>query len=109
MIAGFFDSWALFHDAYLAGWLIGVLLSLVGVFVVARDQIFIGAAVSQASLFGIAVGIWSGSVLGATGWRGSELFHAVMGGLFAVLAAGAKRPRRSPAGSSSSRRAAPSC
>lgn len=87
MIAAFFDSWALFHDAYLAGWLIGVLLSLVGVFVVARDQIFIGAAVSQASLFGIAVGIWSGTLLGAGGWWDSELFHAVMGGLFAVLAA----------------------
>ena len=87
MIAAFFDSWALFHDAYLAGWLIGVLLSLVGVFVVARDQIFIGAAVSQASLFGIAVGIWSGTLLGAGGWWDSELFHAVMGGLFAILAA----------------------
>ena len=87
MIAAFVDSWALFQDAYLAGWLIGVLLSLVGVFVVARDQIFIGAAVSQASLFGIAVGIWSGSMLGAAGWWEFELFHAVMGGLFAVLAA----------------------
>lgn len=87
MIAAFLDSWALFHDAYLAGWLIGVLLSLVGVFVVARDQIFIGAAVSQASLFGIAAGIWSGSLLGAAGWWDSELFHALMGGLFAVLAA----------------------
>ena len=87
MIDAFLDSWALFQDAYLAGWLIGVLLSLVGVFVVARDQIFIGAAVSQASLFGIAVGIWSGSLLGAAGWWQSEWFHAVMGGLFAVLAA----------------------
>ena len=87
MIAAFVDSWALFQDAYLAGWLIGVLLSLVGVFVVARDQIFIGAAVSQASLFGIAAGIWSGSMLGAAGWWDSELFHALMGGLFAVLAA----------------------
>ena len=87
MIAAFVDSWALFHDAYLAGWLIGVLLSLVGVFVVARDQIFIGAAVSQASLLGIAAGIWSGSLLGAAGWWGSELFHALMGGLFAMLAA----------------------
>ena len=87
MIAAFVDSWALFHDAYLAGWLIGVLLSLVGVFVVARDQIFIGAAVSQASLLGIAAGIWSGSLLGAAGWWSSELFHALMGGLFAMLAA----------------------
>ena len=50
--------------------LIGVLLSLVGVFVVARDQIFIGAAVSQASLFGIAVGMWSGHLfaVGAASW-----------------------------------------
>lgn len=89
MINAFLDSWTLFHDAYLAGWLIGVLLSLVGIFVVARDQIFIGAAVSQASLLGIAVGIWTGSMLGAgtAGWLDSELFHAVMGGLFAVLAA----------------------
>ena len=89
MIAGFLDSWALFHDAYLAGWLIGALLSLVGVFVVARDQIFIGAAVSQASLFGIAVGMWSSYLFaaGAASWWDSELFHAVMGGLFAVLAA----------------------
>jgi ABC-type Mn2+/Zn2+ transport system permease subunit len=87
MIAAFLDSWALFHDAYLAGWLIGVLLSLVGVFVVARDQVFIGAAVSQASLLGIAVGIWSSSMLDAASWRTSELFHALMGGLFAVLAA----------------------
>ncbi len=87
MIAGFLDSWALFHDAYLSGWLIGVLLSLVGVLVVARDQIFIGAAVSQASLFGIAVGIWSGSMLGAASWLDSKFFHAVTGGLFAVLAA----------------------
>ena len=87
MIAAFLDSWALFQDAYLAGWLIGVLLSLVGVFVVARDQIFIGAAVSQASLFGIAAGIWSGGMLGAAGWWESDLFHAVTGGLFAVLAA----------------------
>lgn len=89
MIAAFLDSWALFHDAYLAGWLIGVLLSLVGVFVVARDQIFIGAAVSQASLLGIAVGMWSGHLFaaGAASWWNSDLFHAAMGGLFAVLAA----------------------
>ena len=89
MIAAFLDSWALFHDAYLSGWLIGVLLSLIGVFVVARDQIFIGAAVSQASLFGIAVGMWSGHLfaVGAASWLSSDLYHTAMGGLFAVLAA----------------------
>lgn len=89
MIAAFLDSWALFHDAYLAGWLIGLLLSLIGVFVVARDQIFIGAAVSQASLLGIAVGMWAAYLfaVGAASWWNSDLFHAAMGGLFAVLAA----------------------
>lgn len=88
MIADFADSWLLFHDAYLSGWLIGILLSLMGVLIVARDQIFIGAAISQASLLGIAVGIALGSVApGPSSWWHSEMFHSMMGGAFAVLAA----------------------
>ncbi len=89
MIAGFLDSWPLFQNAYLSGWLIGILLSLIGVLVVARDQIFIGAAVSQASLLGIAVGIWFGSLMttDAQSWWHSDLFHSMMGGGFAILAA----------------------
>ena len=58
MIWAFVDSWALFGDTYLAGWIVATLLSLVGVWVVARDQIFLGAAVSQASTLGTAVAIW---------------------------------------------------
>lgn len=58
MIEAFAESWALFGDTYLAGWAVAVLLSLVGVWVVARDQIFLGAAVSQASTLGTAVAIW---------------------------------------------------
>lgn len=54
MIADFIESWPLFGDAYIAGWLLATLLGLVGVQVVARDQIFFGAAVAQASTFGIA-------------------------------------------------------
>jgi zinc transport system permease protein len=89
LIEGFIASWSLFHNAYLSGWLIGLLLSLIGVLVVARDQIFIGAAVSQASLLGIAVGILVGSwiTLDEQSWWRSDVFHSVMGGLFAVLAA----------------------
>ena len=87
MIDSFVSSWPLFQNAYLSGWLIGILLSLIGVLVVARDQIFIGAAVSQASLLGIAIGIWSGSLLGPDSWWNSDLVHSLMGGLFAVLAA----------------------
>jgi len=58
VIADFVASWPLFGDTYLAGWLVAGLLSLAGVWVVARDQIFLGAAVSQASTLGIAVAIW---------------------------------------------------
>lgn len=89
MIESFFSSWPLFHNAYLAGWLIGVLLSLIGVLVVARDQIFIGAAVSQASMLGIAVGMWLGSwiTLDEHSWWRSDVFHATTGGILAVLAA----------------------
>jgi zinc transport system permease protein len=89
MLDSFLSSWWLFQHAYLSGWLIAVLLALIGVLVVARDQVFIGAAVSQASMLGIAVGMWVGSAitLDLHSWWRSDLFHSSMGGLFALLAA----------------------
>lgn len=60
MIADFLASWSLFQTTYLAGWLLAALLALVGVWVVAREQIFLGVAVSQASALGIAVAIFVG-------------------------------------------------
>lgn len=89
MIANFLASWPLFHNAYLSGWLIGILLSLIGVLVVARDQIFIGAAVSQAATMGIAISMVIGSLLthDENSWVRSHIFHGIMGGLLAILAA----------------------
>ena len=89
MIAEFLSSWPLFHNAYLSGWLISVLLSLMGVLVVARDHIFIGAAVSQASALGIAVGMVFGGWLtpDEQSWWRSHVFYGVMGGTFSVAAA----------------------
>lgn len=89
MIAEFLASWPLFHNAYLSGWLIGVLLSLLGVLVIARDQIFLGAAVSQASALGIAVGMVFGSwmTLDEQSWWRSHVFYGFMGGVFSVTAA----------------------
>lgn len=89
MIQEFLDSWPLFHNAYLSGWLISVLLSLVGVLVVARDQIFLGAAVSQASALGVAIGMLLGSWLTTDeeSWWRSHVFYGVMGGVFSILAA----------------------
>ncbi len=67
MISAFVASWALFHNTYLAGMLLAVLLALVGCVVVARDQIFIGAAVSQASMLGIAAAMWATAALHESG------------------------------------------
>ena len=61
MFREFIASWTLFRYSYLEGWLVGLVLSLVGVIVVARDQIFLGAAVSQASTLGVALALCASS------------------------------------------------
>lgn len=93
----FVESWELFHNSYLEGWLVALMLSLIGVVVVARDQIFIGAAVSEASTVGIAVALciatWATeparmSSLGtAPSWLQSDTFQATMAVLFSIAAA----------------------
>lgn len=65
MIGSFVDSWALFQTTYLSGWLIAYVLALVGVWVVARDQIFLGVAVAQASTLGVAIALWTGRLAAA--------------------------------------------
>lgn len=89
MIADFLVSWTLFHNTYLVGWLISMLLSLVGVLVVARDQIFIGAAVSQASTLGIALALWMAgwAIFASAHWLHSEVFLSIMAVASSVLAA----------------------
>jgi ABC-type Mn2+/Zn2+ transport system permease subunit len=89
VIQDFLGSWPLFYQSYLSGWLIGSLLAMVGVLVVARNQIFLGAAVSQSSTLGIAVAMAMGGMgfvqrlLGA----GSDLGVSIMAVLFSLAAA----------------------
>jgi ABC-type Mn2+/Zn2+ transport system permease subunit len=89
VIQEFIASWALFQNTYLVGWLIGLLLALVGVLVVARDQIFIGAAVSQASTLGIALalGLGSWTATESLDWFHADAFLSAMAVAFSVLAA----------------------
>jgi ABC-type Mn2+/Zn2+ transport system permease subunit len=88
MIQNFLSSWDLFYQSYLTGWLISLLLSLIGVVVVARDQIFIGAAISQASTLGIALTLWAAGVLPLeeSSWFRSEIVFAVMAVIFSIAA-----------------------
>lgn len=80
MIAAFLESWPLFQTTYLSGWLIAVTLSLVGVWVVARDQIFLGVAVAQASTVGVALALWLSALSAAEtlGWLRSDATTAVL-------------------------------
>ncbi len=65
MIERFIASLELFWVSYATGWLAALTLALVGVFVVARGQAFIGAAAAQASTLGVAVALWLGALAGA--------------------------------------------
>ena len=57
MITEFLSSWPVFGPVYLTAIAGAVLLSVVGVLVVARDQVFLAAAVSQSSLLGVAAAL----------------------------------------------------
>jgi ABC-type Mn2+/Zn2+ transport system permease subunit len=65
MIGRFVESWTLFATTYLVGLASAALLALVGVWVVARNRIFLGAAVSQASTLGVAAALWLAHVAAA--------------------------------------------
>lgn len=60
MILEFLESWTLFSRTYISALLIGASLSLMGVVVVARGNIFVAAAVAQASMLGVALSLFFG-------------------------------------------------
>ena len=82
----FLASWSLFWPSYLAGWVSAALLALIGVWVVARREVFLGAAVSQASTLGIAVALSLGAWSEAS-WAESEGVAAALAIAAAVATA----------------------
>jgi ABC-type Mn2+/Zn2+ transport system permease subunit len=85
-VSDFLASWSLFWPSYLAGWVIAALLAGIGIWVVGRREIFLGAAVAQASTLGIALALTVGSLIEAH-WAESEGFAAVLAILAAVATA----------------------
>lgn len=112
MVSEFLDSWPLFADAYCGGWLAASLLSLCGVFLVLRNQVFLGAAASEMSALGVALALLLGfhaphaghgahaghshGPVGEMDWRQAIDGPAWAALLFAVLTclAASLRPRR---------------
>jgi ABC-type Mn2+/Zn2+ transport system permease subunit len=77
VITDFLDSWELLRATYLSGALLAFTLGLVGVWVVAREQIFLGAAVSQASTLGVAIALAVGAAVGGGAHEAGHAFHWV--------------------------------
>lgn len=100
MIAGFVDSWSLFGTTYAVGVLAAVALAQVGLWVVARDQIFLGAAVAQASALGVAVALFAApfagvAALGRLGSGALPLALAVLASVSTAWVVGRPRGARS--------------
>jgi ABC-type Mn2+/Zn2+ transport system permease subunit len=87
VLLDFVAAWPLFHNAFLTGWLLAALLGLAGVLVVARDQIFIGAAVAQASTLGIALALCLDTAIGGVAWLESDAVLTALAVAAAVTAA----------------------
>lgn len=86
VVGDFAETWPLLWHGWIAGWLIAVTLSLPGVLVVAREQIFIGAAVAQASTVGVAAGLWLVAALPAEDAHGHDAGSAIPGACAALAA-----------------------
>jgi ABC-type Mn2+/Zn2+ transport system permease subunit len=89
VIASFADSWSLFGVTYAVGLLGAVALAQVGIWVVARNQIFLGAAVAQASTLGVAVALAAATLAGAAapGWLASPALPLVLAVVASVATA----------------------
>ncbi len=57
-LAIFWENWEFFREAALAGVFAGVMLGVVGVYIVFKRLVFLSAALSQVSSAGIALGVW---------------------------------------------------
>lgn len=86
------SSWELFASAWIASWLIAGVQSLLGIAVLARGQVFLGAAMSQAATAGVAAAL---CVLGAVPWRAhAEVVAAMLAAIATAFAVGIARRHR---------------
>ena len=85
MLTEFIQSWSMLRDSYLAALLCGGLLSVLGVVVVGRAEVFLAAAIAQASVLGVALAL-------AAGWQNPSV-PAVALSIAASLAAGGRNRR----------------
>lgn len=89
MIGEFLDSWAIFYRTYLSAMIMGLSLSLLGVVVVARGNVFVAAAIAQASMLGVSLSLFL------------SLGQPVLAAVFFSIAASLLVARKHPEGGNS--------
>lgn len=57
-LASFWENWEFFREASLSGVMAGLMLGVVGVYIVMKRLVFLSAALAQMSSAGIALGVW---------------------------------------------------
>lgn len=90
-LSTFFEAWELFATPALTGAMAGLLLGVVGVYVVLRRLVFLTAAVSQAAGLGVALAFWAQVSLGIPALLASPLLGSVLLTCLAVLPAASER------------------
>lgn len=86
MISSFLESWQSFAPTYLAAIGLATLLGALGVPMMARDQVFLGAAAAQCATFGVALAMGlSAGLFGVTiGLLGAPMATTIAALLFAT-------------------------
>ncbi len=92
-LAEFFELWDLFGDAALTGAFAGAALGMLGVYVVLRRMVFLSAAVSQASSFGVVLAFFLQVQLGLSGALGNPALWATIACALALWLLWADRAR----------------
>ncbi len=94
MIAWLIDSWPLFWPTYLVAWFSAATLALIGIPVVAREQVLLGAGLVQAGTGGLALALACGlATAGHHAGLGSTLVIALTIVIAALLAGAQSRER----------------
>src|SRR3954471_22802229 len=79
---GMLSAALLFKDALYGALVLSVVCATLGVYVVLRRIVFVGAAIAELSSMGIALGLW----LGGMGWAAGAATHPVAFALVFALA-----------------------
>ncbi len=96
MIAWLVDSWSLFWPSYLVAWFSAATLALVGIPVVAREQVLLGAGLVQAGTAGLALALACGLATGGHHGGVGTTVIAAIAIILAALVAGAPPGRERP-------------